>query len=75
MSYQEDLHDFLTYIHSPWRIFWANLLAGIARGVGTILGFTVVISLILYLLGFFTALPIIGEYFQTLQESLQNIPS
>ena len=29
-----ELQEFTNYLSSPWRIIWANFLAGTARGLG-----------------------------------------
>ena len=60
-----ELQEFTNYLHSPWRIFWANFLAGTARGLGFIIG----VALVLMIVGFITTkvlsqIPIVGDFFQ-----------
>ena len=55
--------DYMAYLKSPWRIFWSNLLAGVARGFGIILGMTVVLGGVVWFLSRFSGLPLIGDYF------------
>jgi len=31
------IHEFVDYIQSPWKMFLVNLVAGIARGLGTLI--------------------------------------
>jgi len=37
---------------SPWRIIWVNFLAGLARGLGMMIGATVLVYLLTLILGF-----------------------
>lgn len=37
---------------SPWRIIWVNFLAGLARGLGMMIGATVLVYLLALVLGF-----------------------
>lgn len=56
------LKEFIRYSSSPWRVVWTNFVAGIFRGLGTVIGASIVIALLFWLLGFFSSLPLIGEY-------------
>jgi len=56
------LKEFIRYSSSPWRIVWTNFVAGIFRGLGAVIGASLVIALLFWLLGFFSTLPLIGEY-------------
>jgi hypothetical protein len=64
--------EFIDYVKSPWKVLWVNLLAGIARGVGIVIGMTIVIAFILWLLGKFVDFPLIGTYFQDLKETIEK---
>lgn len=65
-----DLTDFLEYLKNPWKIFWANFLAGLARGFGFILGATVVVSLFVYIvITLLVQLPIVGDTIQWASDS------
>jgi len=59
--------EFTVYLKSPWRIIWSNLLGGIFRGLGIIIGMTVVVALIIWIFSIFVNFPIIGEYFEDAQ--------
>jgi len=41
-----------TVLISPWRIIWVNFLAGLARGLGMVIGATVLVYLLVLILGF-----------------------
>lgn len=56
--------EYVEFWRNPKRVFLANLLAGLARGVGTAIGLTVVGAAVVYFLGRLAALnlPLIGEF-------------
>lgn len=58
----DNLEYFISYVSSPWRIVWMNFVAGVFRGLGAVIGASIVIALIIWLLGLFTQVPLIGEY-------------
>jgi hypothetical protein len=58
----ENLKEFIRYSSSPWRIVWTNFVAGIFRGLGTLLGASMVIALLVWLLTLVADMPVVGEY-------------
>lgn len=74
-----ELQEFRSYLKSPWRIFWANFLAGTARGLGLLIGVAVVLGLVGFIIKDILAnIPYVGEFFQALEvwikETLQQTP-
>ncbi len=68
------LNEFVQYLRSPWRIIWANLLAGVFRGLGFIIGATVVLAIVVFVLvKVLGSLPFVGEWFQEAGTFLQDI--
>jgi len=68
------LDDFVRYLRSPWRIIWSNLLAGIFRGLGFLIGATVIVAVAVYILvQILGNLPIVGEWFAEVGAFLTNI--
>lgn len=55
------MQEFIEYIRSPWRMLWPNFVAGVARGVGTLIGAAVVIAIIGWFLTTLIDLPLIGK--------------
>ncbi len=64
--------EFIKYLRSPWRIMWHNFLAGIFRGLGIIVGMTVVFALLIWLLTNLVDFPLIGQYFVELKDVLER---
>lgn len=60
------LRDYLYYLTDTKRIIKNNFLAGLFRGVGSAIGFTVLSALIVYFATALAArnLPIIGDFLQ-----------
>ena len=66
------LNEYMSYLKSPSRIIWSNLLLGTARGFGIILGMTVVVTLVGLVVQYLSGVPLIGEFFQWIGEMLNK---
>lgn len=67
------LEDLFYDLHSSRReIYTMNFFRGIFFGLGSVLGGTIVVTLIIWSLSFFTDLPFVGEQIQQVQESLRT---
>lgn len=58
----DNLEYFVSYVSSPWRIIWMNFTVGVFRGLGTVIGASIVIGVMIWLLGLFAKIPLLGEY-------------
>ena len=69
-----NIHDSLYILGSKKEIIKRNLLAGIARGIGGGIGFTVITAIIIYFLQKIVRLniPIIGEYIKDIVDLVQR---
>jgi hypothetical protein len=68
------LEDFLKYLKSPWSIIWTNFVAGLFRGLGFIIGATVLIAVATFILvKVLGNLPWVGESFKQIGEFFQNL--
>lgn len=55
------------------RVYLTNLVRGIFFGVGSVLGATVVIGIVIYILGYFTDIPGgIGDFIKSIIDSVNN---
>lgn len=64
------IDDFMAYVHSPWRILWTNLMAGVFRGLGVAIGATAVLALLIWVLSLAKEIPFVGDYAAELTEQV-----
>ncbi|MDD5686253.1 MAG: DUF5665 domain-containing protein [Elusimicrobia bacterium] len=61
-----EFRDILDFVKKPWKLIWANFLIGVARGVGLLLGMTIigaiVVTLIILILHKMVDMPLIGSF-------------
>ena len=65
------LEEFMEYIRSPWKMLWPNFVAGVARGFGALVGATIVIALIGWILATIIDLPLIGKRIEPYVQQIQ----
>ena len=70
------LGDYITYMSSPWRIIWTNMLIGVSRGVGLTLGFAIVIVITIKVLGLLISwkFPWLSDMSQGLLDVIKTTP-
>lgn len=58
------LAEYIQLLRKPWHMVWVNFAAGLARGFGMAIGFTLLGALLIYLLqgAFLRNLPVIGGF-------------
>jgi len=58
------LAEYVALLNNPWRLFWVNFLAGLARGVGIAIGGSLLVALLLYLMSQIAVLnlPLISDF-------------
>jgi len=64
--------DFIAFLKSPTKIFFLNLLAGIGRGLGFAIGFTVLTAIVILLMKRAVSVPVIGEYISKVLEFVES---
>lgn len=69
-----NIHDSLYILGNKKEIIKRNLLAGIARGIGGGIGFTIITAIIIYFLQKIVRLniPVIGEYIKDIIDIVQK---
>jgi Domain of unknown function (DUF5665) len=65
-------HDFVKHLNSPWRQMMHNFLRGLLFGLGSVLGGTVVVAFLLYVLAHVDFIPIVGEWAARITDIIQN---
>ncbi|MEX2462513.1 MAG: DUF5665 domain-containing protein [Paenibacillaceae bacterium] len=65
--------DYIQLINSPRKLIWTNFIAGMSRGVGIAIGFTIIASTIVYVLQILISfnLPIVGHFIAKIVEHVQ----
>lgn len=71
---KREIHDLTYILGSKKEIIKRNLIAGIFRGIGTGIGFTIITAVIIYFLQRIVRLniPVIGEYINDIIEIVQH---
>ncbi|MGE5654166.1 MAG: DUF5665 domain-containing protein [Bacillota bacterium] len=69
-----NLAEYVELVRSPWRMAWINFVAGLARGVGIAIGFTLLAALVLYFLRQLAVLnlPLIGNFIADIVQIVQD---
>lgn len=65
-------HKFIRALNSAPRMIFFQFLRGIAFGLGSVIGATIVVSFLVYLLSQIEFIPIIGEWTQMILEEIQQ---
>ena len=66
------LEEFMEYIRSPWKMLWPNFVAWVARGFWALVGATIVIALVGWILSTIIDLPLIGKKIEPYVENVQT---
>ena len=68
-----ELREFRDYLAAPKKIFFANFLAGTARGLGFFFGAAIVVAGVSYLLKeIFANIPVIGDLSMALETWIEQ---
>jgi hypothetical protein len=61
---RSQLADYVQLLNTPKRLIYLNLLAGLFRGVGMAIGFTLLTAVIIYIMtrSFVANLPVVGDF-------------
>ncbi len=67
------LAEYVQLLNNPWRLLYINFLAGLARGVGIAVGFTILGAVVLYFLKVLVMLnlPLISEFLAEIVRMVQ----
>lgn len=71
---KREIHDLIYVLGSKKEILRRNLLAGLARGIGGGIGFTIITAIIIFFLQRIVRLniPVLGEYINDIIEIVQK---
>ena len=65
-------HKLLRDYSSTWRILWLNFLRGLAFGLGSVIGATILVYLTIQILAQIEFIPILGERAVQLIEQIET---
>lgn len=65
-------HRFIRIHNSPWRLLMFQLLRGLAMGLGTVMGATVLVSLFAWWASQFSFIPILGEWLNQIVQQMET---
>ncbi|MCL6560235.1 MAG: DUF5665 domain-containing protein [Firmicutes bacterium] len=67
------LAEYVRLLENPWRLMYINFIAGLARGVGIAVGFTILGAIVLYFLKILVMLnlPWIGGFIAEIVRMVQ----
>ena len=66
------VQDYLDLLHNTKRQIWSAFVRGIFTGLGTVIGATLVVALVLWILHLLGGLPFIGHYLQGVGHAIQS---
>lgn len=64
--------DYVYMLHSTKRQIWSAFVRGIFTGLGSVIGATLVLGLLLAALQFAGGAPLIGKYFKQIGQEIQH---
>lgn len=54
------------------RVYFINFTRGLFFGLGSVLGGTLVIAIVIWVLSLFTEVPLLGEFFEKVRSSIER---
>ncbi|MCS7258281.1 MAG: DUF5665 domain-containing protein [candidate division WOR-3 bacterium] len=66
------IKDLVAFLKNPTKLFFLNFLAGLGRGFGFALGFTVLAAVVIYLLRRAVSVPVLGNYIAKILEFIET---
>ncbi len=55
------------------RLMWHNFLRGVCFGLGSVIGGTVMVAFVLWILSAFDSVPLAGHFIQSLRDTIHNV--
>ena len=64
--------DYIDLLHSTKRQIWSSFVRGLFAGLGTVIGATVGVAILVAVLQLFGGAPLIGHWAQDISHTIQN---
>ena len=66
-------HNFFRIYDSLWKLTFVSLIRGLASGLGWVLGATILVSLLTFILSQIEFIPILGDWVSRLIEEIETL--
>ncbi len=66
------IREYAEIVSSPKKLIYLNFMAGLAKGFGSAIGFTMLAAIVAYILHSWVNLPLIGQYIAKLLDIIEN---
>lgn len=67
--------EFIKILANPWKFLGFSLLKGLMVGLGTVLGATVLVAVLVYLLAQISFVPIVGDFVEDIMDEIKTTKS
>lgn len=64
--------DYIELLGNTKRLIWSSLVRGVFVGFGTVIGATVMVGLLLWILSLLNDVPWVGKIFENLQQTIND---
>lgn len=64
--------DYIELLHSTRRQIWSSFVRGVFMGLGTVIGATLVVAILIWILSAFGTIPVIGEFIRSTGDALKK---
>ncbi|MFH1534255.1 MAG: DUF5665 domain-containing protein [Nitrospirota bacterium] len=65
--------EFVKILKRPWKFMWLSFLHGLMVGFGWVIGASVLVALLIYMLAQIQFVPYLGDFVTNVIEEVQNI--
>lgn len=63
--------EFIRILKHPGRLMWLSFLKGAFVGLGSVLGATILVAILAFILNQFSYVPFVGNYFKEIQTQIE----
>lgn len=64
--------DFMRVFAKPWKFMLFALVKGLMVGLGTVLGATILVAVVIYILSKMGEVPLIGDFVESIVEQVET---
>lgn len=63
--------EFMRVFHHPAKFMWFSFLKGMMVGLGSVLGATVLVALLLFILSKISLVPVVGDFVKDIMQEIE----